>query len=143
MLPARPDTRFGKDITARNPYLIDFEFSQILKHRPGRQPAIELPPSLTPKPDGISRLDPYSWDVYCFGWVMRGMVERHFRYKGKMPWYMRWYLGWIIGEAERGCEGICHCRPTAAHALRVLQVIGWYVGIRETIERALAWCKLR
>ena len=57
----------GRIIQPGYPYLIDFETSQELPLGPGRQPAIELPPSQYQKPGGFTHLDPYSWDMYCVG----------------------------------------------------------------------------
>ncbi|KAH9944951.1 uncharacterized protein BXZ73DRAFT_11136, partial [Epithele typhae] len=102
--PSRPDTRFGQEIVANKLYLIDFEFSEILDLGPGRQPAIEL--------------DPYSWDVYCCGWIMQGMLK--FYLQGALPWHLRWYLSWVTGKQEQGCAGPCRCRPTTRRALLVL-----------------------
>ena len=57
----------GRMIPPGFPYLIDFETSQELPLGPGQQTAIELPPSQYPKPGELTHLDPYSWDLYCFG----------------------------------------------------------------------------
>ena len=57
----------GRLIPPGQPYMIDFEMSRELPLGPGRQPAIDLPPSQMQKPDGVTRLDPYSWDMRCFG----------------------------------------------------------------------------
>lgn len=48
-------------------YIIDFHTSRQLCLPPGKQPAILLPPSQVKKPQGITHLDPYSWDIYCLG----------------------------------------------------------------------------
>ena len=51
-------------------YIIDYQTSQQLKLGPGAQPAIPLPENTqVRKPDGITSLDPYAWDVYCLGWI--------------------------------------------------------------------------
>ena len=42
---------------------------------PGQQPAIDLPPSQEQKPAGITRLDPYAWDMYCTAWVLEVIVK--------------------------------------------------------------------
>ena len=57
----------GRFIPPGQPYMIDFEMSREFSLGPGQQPAIDLPPSQNPKPDGVTRLDPYSWDMQCFG----------------------------------------------------------------------------
>lgn len=56
-------------------YIIDYSESLQLKLGPGQQPAMDLPPSQIPKPDGITRLDPYSWDMYCVGMVLQSLAE--------------------------------------------------------------------
>lgn len=48
-------------------YYIDFEMSQQHPLGPGRQGAVELPPSVQEKPHDITHLDPYAWDMYCVG----------------------------------------------------------------------------
>ena len=57
----------GCKILPGYPYLIDLETSQEFPQGPGRQPAIELPPSQYPKPGQLTHLDPYSWDIHCVG----------------------------------------------------------------------------
>ncbi|KAH9922287.1 uncharacterized protein BXZ73DRAFT_20405, partial [Epithele typhae] len=111
------NTFFGKEVKAEYPYPIDFEFSQRLELGPGVQPAIELPPSAIKKPRGITHLDPYSWDVYCLGWLLQWTISKsQSRYLHHTPpWLLRRYVQWIIGE-ERGCAGVCRCRPTARQA---------------------------
>ncbi len=56
-------------------YIIDFGESRQFKLRPGRQPATDLPPSQIPKPANITRLDPYSWDMYCVGKVFETLAS--------------------------------------------------------------------
>ena len=49
-------------------FIIDFEYSRLLDYGPGRQPAVELPYTRWARPrEGITHLDPYSWDVFCLG----------------------------------------------------------------------------
>ena len=65
----------GRMIRPGFPYLIDFETSQELLRGPGQQTAIELPPSQCPKPGELTHLDPYSWDMYCFGVLSEEVFE--------------------------------------------------------------------
>ncbi|KAI0716410.1 hypothetical protein C8Q76DRAFT_724134 [Earliella scabrosa] len=106
-------------------YIIDFNVSRQLDLGPGQQPAIELPGSQCPKPNGLTRLDPYSWDMYCVGMAFRNMVY-HLYEKRSRPRLLVRYVDWIVGN-ERGCtSGVCRCRPdarTARRALATLQTI--------------------
>ena len=132
-----------KGLEHKKIYIIDFNVSRQLDLGPGQQPAIELPGSQCPKPNGLTRLDPYSWDMYCVGMAFRNMVYvRSFRYycariatdlgmqhlyeKRSRPRLLVRYVDWIVGN-ERGCtSGVCRCRPdarTARRALATLQTI--------------------
>lgn len=64
----------GRIIRPGYPYLVDFETSQELPLGPGRQSAVELPPSQYPKPGGLTHMDPYSWDIYCVGYFLKVVV---------------------------------------------------------------------
>lgn len=49
--------------------------------------------------------------------------------KGWAPrsnWIQKKLIEWLIGD-ERGCTGVCRCRPTARTALRVLIILRWAV----------------
>ncbi|RPD66999.1 hypothetical protein L227DRAFT_10966 [Lentinus tigrinus ALCF2SS1-6] len=74
-------------------HIIDFGASHQFELGPGQQPAIELPPTQAPKPQGIKRLDPFSWDVYCLGDAfqlpLRG-EDDHNR-KQPQPWILHRY----------------------------------------------------
>ena len=48
-------------------YIFDFDISKRLDRGPGDQHAIELPECNCKPPLGVTRFDPYSWDVYCTG----------------------------------------------------------------------------
>ena len=62
-------------------YFIDFGSSLQLPLGPGYQHAITLPPSQYALTYGITRFDPYSWDVYCAALAMEQALEvRPFAY---------------------------------------------------------------
>ena len=52
-------------------YIIDFHTSLQLALGPGRQPPILLPSSQEEKPQGVTTLDPYSFDMYCTGKLLQ------------------------------------------------------------------------
>ena len=56
-------------------YVIDFGASRQFELGPGHQPATDLPPTQVPKPQNIKRLDPFSWDVYCLGFVFQTLLK--------------------------------------------------------------------
>ncbi|RPD58323.1 hypothetical protein L227DRAFT_577345 [Lentinus tigrinus ALCF2SS1-6] len=56
-----------KEVDAGKVYIIDFDTSKRLEGGPGHQHAIELPECNCKPPLGMTRFDPYSWDVYCTG----------------------------------------------------------------------------
>ncbi|KAI0764781.1 hypothetical protein C8Q74DRAFT_1205007 [Fomes fomentarius] len=100
-------------------YIIDFGESRQFELRPGRQPATDLPPSQIPKPANITRLDPYSWDMYCVGKVFETLASVVYSRRSQ-PQMLRRFVEWVIGN-EQGCpSGVCHCRPTARSAREAL-----------------------
>ena len=49
-------------------YLIDYGCSRQLALGPGKQPAVELPDTVWPRPrEGITHFDPYAWDMFRLG----------------------------------------------------------------------------
>ncbi|KAI0071463.1 hypothetical protein K474DRAFT_1701599 [Panus rudis PR-1116 ss-1] len=102
-------------------YIIDFDWSKRLKYGPGVQRAITLTPTQIEPPNGLKHFDPYSWDVYCLGHICRDIIRHN---SGKEYTYRiaQWYARWLMGN-ERGCTGVCRCRPTAHHARRVLGLL--------------------
>ena len=48
-------------------YIIDFDRSRQLGQGPGIQRPIQLPLTQYDPPNGMTSMDPYSWDVYCTG----------------------------------------------------------------------------
>ncbi|KAI0746351.1 hypothetical protein C8Q80DRAFT_1235064 [Daedaleopsis nitida] len=105
-------------------YIIDFGESRQLDFGPEQQPPIDLPPSQIPKPNGITRLDPYSWDMYCVGRVFRSLAKFTFENRGdSVPRMLTRYISWVIGdEEENRCISVCRCRPTARRAREALAV---------------------
>ena len=55
--------------------MIDFGTSRQLTLGPGVHNAITLPPTQIPPPNGLKHFDPYSWDVYCLGYVFEDLME--------------------------------------------------------------------
>ncbi len=66
---------FHKDVEAGKIYIIDFDRSKRLEKGPGRQYAIDLPETCCKPPLGMTRFDPYSWDVYCTGILFDAVVK--------------------------------------------------------------------
>lgn len=55
------------------------------------------------------------------------------RYRGAKTephWLALKYIRWLIGD-EKGCSGVCHCRPTARTALRVVIILRWAIYAAE------------
>ncbi|KAI0629602.1 hypothetical protein C8Q77DRAFT_296399 [Trametes polyzona] len=125
-------------------YIIDYGASRHFPLPPGAQPAVTLPETQVDPPHGITMLDPYSWDVYCLGHVLKAMAWDN--YNGvefeSYPWTVRRITRWLIGD-ERGCVGVCHCRPTARTVRRVLTVVRWGLVISESFgkvfRRLMLW----
>ncbi|KAH9853203.1 hypothetical protein C2E23DRAFT_778132 [Lenzites betulinus] len=145
-----------QDVVVDRLYIIDFDSSKQFALGPGVQPAILLPDTQTDKPNGLELLDPYSWDVYCVGRTIEEVMKRvqdqsEFR-KTRPPWIATKCIQWLIGN-ERGCPGVCRCRPTARTALRVVKLLVRVVYVVEgcrwmtrTILRlwpSLAWVESR
>ncbi|TFK87680.1 hypothetical protein K466DRAFT_490379, partial [Polyporus arcularius HHB13444] len=42
------------------------------------------------------------------------------------PWGLQHYAKWLIG-VERGCTGVCRCRPTARRARQIIVTLQWAV----------------
>ncbi|KAI0357777.1 hypothetical protein OH77DRAFT_1299314 [Trametes cingulata] len=108
------------DVVDGKLYIIDFDTSRQFSLGPGEQRPIILPSTQVEPPGGIVSFDPYSWDVHCAGYILEDMIETNSPYDG--AWITRRYARWLIGN-ERGCEGICRCRPTARKALQVLKAL--------------------
>ncbi|KAI0367724.1 hypothetical protein BV20DRAFT_970298 [Pilatotrama ljubarskyi] len=109
-----------KTLVAGKVYIIDFDSARQLSLGPGKQPSVELPPTQIDPPRGLRRFDPYSWDVYCTAHVLDDIIRMN---ADKHPSRIaRWYVQWLTGN-ERGCLGVCRCRPTARKARRVLVLL--------------------
>ncbi|KAI0357913.1 hypothetical protein OH77DRAFT_1314104 [Trametes cingulata] len=98
-------------------YIIDFGSARTLQLGPGRQRAVILPPTQVHPPNGLKHFDPYSWDVYCVAHTLGVIIE--LKAIDKTNWILRRYVRWLTGN-ERGCTGVCRCRPSARKARRVL-----------------------
>ncbi|KAI0672537.1 hypothetical protein C8Q78DRAFT_971657 [Trametes maxima] len=121
ILVAGPDdAKAHPRLVSEKLYIVDFGSSQQLKLGPGVQGAIVLPPSQQDPPNGIKHFDPYSWDVYCLGHVLRDIM--HMNYDEPHSPLARLLTQWLISK-ERGCTGICRCRPSARAALVVLKAL--------------------
>ncbi|KAI0696107.1 hypothetical protein BC835DRAFT_1343850 [Cytidiella melzeri] len=126
--PGRP--HFDSQIILGKWYIIDFEQALVFDQGPGHQPAIILPINgQVRKPEGLERLDPYSWDVYCLGHACRVMYKLsplRRRIKADSRCIVR-LLQWMQGDAQgcKGCTLACHCRPMARRVRQVLGVIRW------------------
>ncbi|TBU55759.1 hypothetical protein BD310DRAFT_932964 [Dichomitus squalens] len=119
-------------------YIIDFDRSRRLPLGPGEQGAIPLPPTQFVPPPGITRLDPYSWDVYCVGRVLEFLLKT--RPDETPPWIAQQLMLWLKGD-EQGCTGVCHCRPTARRALRVVNAIKWCIRAADFCGNAVGYLK--
>ncbi|KAI0076781.1 hypothetical protein K474DRAFT_1597253 [Panus rudis PR-1116 ss-1] len=134
------EVNYHTGVEAGKAYIIDYGESRILDKGPLRQEAIDLPETFYRPPPGITRLDPYSWDIYCVGTLMKQLCELHFK-KQPTPWILRRYTQWLIGE-ERGCNKVCSCRPSARKARQVLSLIQWSLNIWEKLVN-IRWSLLR
>ena len=144
---------FHKGLQPGKVYIIDFDASKHFDKGPGYQHAIELPECNCKPPLGMTRFDPYSWDIYCTGMLFEYISKVAFivQYGGPscscmvqfihgerpLPWFVWRYIRWLIGD-ERGCTTVCHCRPTARRARQVLTVIQWVVGVWEGGSRLIS-----
>ncbi|KAI0659596.1 hypothetical protein C8Q70DRAFT_1113910 [Cubamyces menziesii] len=122
------------DVVPGRVYFIDFGSSLQLPLGPGLQRAITIPPSQFRLEYDITYFDPYSWDVYCAALMMEQALEVY--YSNRPPLIARLYNNWLKGK-ERGCTGVCHCRPTARRARQVLAGILWCVRAWERIMSTL------
>ncbi|KAL1943191.1 hypothetical protein VTO73DRAFT_4266 [Trametes versicolor] len=112
-------------------YIIDFDSSRQFTLGPGVQRAITLPETQIQPPNGLKHFDPYSWDVYCTGRTLERIVKQRYRGAKTEPhWLALKYIRWLIGD-EKGCSGVCHCRPTARTALRVAIILRWAIYAAE------------
>ncbi|KAI0076815.1 hypothetical protein K474DRAFT_1622288 [Panus rudis PR-1116 ss-1] len=132
-------------------YIIDFDWSKRLKYGAGVQRAITLTPTQIEPPNGLKHFDPYAWDVYCLGHTCEIILK--INWKEQPPWIALWYARWLKGT-ERGCTGVCRCRPTARHARRVLGLLRsfayvsnmcwrWTFPLRWALGRIGAACSLQ
>ena len=66
---------FHKQVEAGKVYIIDFDRSKRFERGPGHQHAIDMPECAYKPPLGMTRFDPYSWDVYCTGLLFKFLTE--------------------------------------------------------------------
>ncbi|KAI0364402.1 hypothetical protein BV20DRAFT_1005889 [Pilatotrama ljubarskyi] len=128
------DAACHNTVVVNRVYIIDFDTARQFALGPGSQRAITLPETQVAPPDGSTRFDPYSWDVYCLGRLFEQLLKAHYRNIGESPWLLRQYIKWLIGK-ERGCSGVCKCRPSATAARRILVVLGWVSPLIEAFSR--------
>ncbi|TBU55748.1 hypothetical protein BD310DRAFT_1027832 [Dichomitus squalens] len=128
----------ARRVEAGRVYIIDFDRSRRLPLKPGVQGPVSLPDTVCRHPPGITQLDPYSWDVYCIGDMLRsylrvGLLTEEFSLttssktmyrENPIASIARLYVNWLIGN-ERGCKAACRCRPTAHRARQVLTIVRW------------------
>ncbi|KAI0365012.1 hypothetical protein BV20DRAFT_1028777 [Pilatotrama ljubarskyi] len=128
------DAKDHRGVESGKVYIIDFGSSMTLQLGPGEQWAVALPPTQVPPPNGLKHFDPYSWDVYCIADILQSLIELNAA--DKTNWIARRYVQWLTGN-ERGCSGVCRCRPTAQRARQALTVIRAFVYISDLCMRSL------
>ncbi|KAH9944985.1 uncharacterized protein BXZ73DRAFT_38545 [Epithele typhae] len=137
MFARKNQVLMGQQMFAGHPYFIDFEYSRQLPLGPGRQPRMELPPSIMPKPGDATHMDPYSWDVYCtWGLFLQINGMTSFDNNRVPPRIVSRYLDWIKGPDRCSCPAACHCRPSARRALHVLYLVRLVVHVAELGQKA-------
>ncbi|KAI0357914.1 hypothetical protein OH77DRAFT_1314205 [Trametes cingulata] len=125
------EAQYHRGVVHGKVYIIDFGSARTLQLGPGKQRAIVLPPTQIRPPNGLKHFDPYSWDVFCVAHILQVLVE--FEGSDDSKWITHRYIRWLMGS-ERGCTGICRCRPTARKARQVLAFI-------RTVVYVLDLCK--
>ncbi|KAI0365046.1 hypothetical protein BV20DRAFT_955088 [Pilatotrama ljubarskyi] len=122
-------------------YIIDFGSSNTYPLGPGKQQAVTLPPTQVSPPNGLKHFDPYSWDVYCVARVLEAVFKVCLSF-AKMKsaddhaWIAKRYIKWLTG-IERGCSGVCRCRPTARRARQMLTLLRALVYIPDLCIRSV------
>lgn len=69
------EVAFHPQLVAGKVYIIDYGISKRLKEGPGHQHAIDLPETNCEPPLEMKRFDPYAWDVYCTGVLLRRITQ--------------------------------------------------------------------
>ncbi|PIL34758.1 hypothetical protein GSI_02545 [Ganoderma sinense ZZ0214-1] len=123
--------------TAGRVYIIDFDRSRQLDLGPGRQLPIELPSTQCKPPLNMKSFDPYSWDVYCMGKLFEQLTQEAFCLHSGPPWFLKKLCKWVIGD-ERGCSGVCRCRPTARRVALIFSVVRFAAGLLEILGKRVA-----
>ena len=75
LIATEKDVAFHQDVEAGKIYIIDYDTSRRFERGPGHQHAIDLPECAYKPPPGMTRFDPYSWDIYCTGLLFRWICE--------------------------------------------------------------------
>ncbi|KAI0357920.1 hypothetical protein OH77DRAFT_1588215 [Trametes cingulata] len=115
---------FHEGVSPKRFYIIDYDTAKQLALGPGRQRAIVLPETQVTPPRELTQFDPYSWDIYCLGRLFQRMTRSYYLSYGPPSRVVEWFSAWLVGN-ERGCSGVCRCRPTARTVRRVLDVLIW------------------
>ncbi|KAI0357959.1 hypothetical protein OH77DRAFT_1318254 [Trametes cingulata] len=115
---------FHETVIPHRVYIIDYDTAKQFALGPGHQHAIVLPETQVTPPHGLVEFDPYSWDIYCLGRLFQWMTQCYYRGHGPPSRVAQWFATWLVGD-ERGCSGVCRCRPTARTVRRVLDVLIW------------------
>ncbi|KAI0737952.1 hypothetical protein C8Q80DRAFT_287697 [Daedaleopsis nitida] len=141
LMATERDLADHKELEADKIYIIDFGTALRLQYGPGYQPAVGLPETCCKPPLGMTRFDPYSWDIYCTGIMLKSVAEQtSYITKQDVPWIVWRYTDWLIGK-ERGCTTLCHCRPSARRARQVLVAILCAIRIWDASVGALLYSR--
>ncbi|KAI0323975.1 hypothetical protein GY45DRAFT_1332040 [Cubamyces sp. BRFM 1775] len=133
VLTTERDAQLHKELTAEKIYLIDFETARRLSLPLWKQHVLPLPEArYRRRLKDLAHFDPYSWDVYCLGRLFRYLLEDAYG-RRKLPWIVHPYHRWLLSD-EKGCMGVCRCRPTARRARQMLTVMIWVAHTSELCE---------
>lgn len=84
------------EIVENRVYIIDFDSARQFTLGPGVQPAITLPATVQVPPNGMTRFDPYSWDIYCVGRTLEYILQVR-----RLRLYPRIISRFLIGDVWR------------------------------------------
>ncbi|KAI0352502.1 hypothetical protein OH77DRAFT_1428531 [Trametes cingulata] len=142
LLARAVEAKFHKGVVPGRIYIIDYHHSRQLQLGPGEQPAISLPLTQVPPPLDIEDFDPYAWDAYCLAELWGMLIECNYSDTPSPPWVARRIHKWLLGN-ERGCTGVCRCRPTARRMFQVLTAIRCLCCALEPLQRAMECIRTR
>ncbi|TBU36830.1 hypothetical protein BD309DRAFT_984685 [Dichomitus squalens] len=134
------EAAFDLRVKAGKLYIIDFDRSRRFDLKVGGQGAIVLPSTVCRPLPGITHLDPYSWDMYCAGKLLRWYLRGYYGKNTLFPILDR-YTRWVIGD-ERGCGAVCRCRPSAHQARQALAAVRWAVYAWECFHGILTTVRI-